>query len=237
MKRFVFAAFAACFAMPAMAQNWDGSPTTPATITVSGKSVSTEIGQAQTYQYSLVCEQIGGVGLNSLFSGPCSSSQLSSGYRNSLAPVIIGSNGAGNSSVPAAYPSSLPVGIASPGSTVSIYLQGVYKDSSAPSGYSSFFGSIPLQDFSSAAEVQALSDKLNRQRQLSYRGIAMASSLSLAEPAPGRSNRLAVGAGSFAGEGALSVNYTHRSGDVDFGLAFAAAGKDGLGKANLGVSW
>jgi hypothetical protein len=53
----------------------------------------------------------------------------------------------------------------------------------------------------------------------------------------GKQNRVGMGFSRFAGATAASINYTHRSGSYDMGLAASFTDGDTLGKASVGFSW
>jgi hypothetical protein len=86
-------------------------------------------------------------------------------------------------------------------------------------------------------EQRAFNQRAADEQRLAFRGVALASSLSSLAPAPGKTNRIAAGMASFAGETAMSVNYTRQSGSLDFGVGVAVSSGDGLGKASVGFSW
>lgn len=122
-----------------------------------------------------------------------------------------------------------------------------FPDASSEAGFSYFSGQIPLSAFATAEQGRDLQvridamasqqSEMTKNRALAFRGIALASSLSMANPLDGHSNRVGLGLGSFANETAMSINYTHRTERFDFGVAAAVAHGDGLGKASVGFSW
>jgi len=87
------------------------------------------------------------------------------------------------------------------------------------------------------ATQQSYVAALQRQQRQMANGVSLASSLSMVAPAGDAHNRLGVGFGTFAGSSAMSLNYTHQSGNLDFGAAAAFSGGDSLAKASFGVSW
>jgi hypothetical protein len=151
--------------------------------------------------------------------------------------------------------SEIPQYATGPNSNVGLMLQGHYA---SPTGLNYFTGTLPLSSFATASSVTALQNQVATlsasvtafQSQVQTymqantqalarlnRGVAMAASLSSAEPAPGTNNRLAVGTATYGASNSVSVNYTHREGRIDMSAAASFAGRDSLARASIGLSW
>lgn len=177
---------------------------------------------------------------------------------NTLATINLAPDGTSLGSLPSQTVTTVPQAALASGSGVYFAAQGVYLDPSSPTGISYFQGNIPLSAFTaagtsldSAPAVNALNSKLdtliadqlnavaaaNRAQDHMMRGIAMASALNLSAPLAGNKNRLALGYGAFRSTGAVSVNYSRRTGHYDLNAAAGFSGKDSLAKVGVGVSW
>lgn len=246
MKILTTAALAACLALPAMAQQWDG---TPLVNSAPYGGNSHPDGSVKKWHYA--CHANRPMANPILSGGQCSAQQLAAGAVTYHTNVVFDQNGNFVRNEDAIRVTSLPQGLTGPGSAASIYVEGGYMDPTASAGFSVFRGNVPLSAFASQSQVTDLNARIDAfvdeqrasyqraadEQRLAFRGVALASSLSSLAPAAGKSNRIAAGMASFAGETAMSVNYSHQSGNFDFGLGVAMSSGDGLGKASVGFSW
>jgi len=264
MKSLLIVAAAACFAMPAAAQDWAGTPLAPTSITGISSGVDYDatstgvIGFANQGAQGLIYPQ-------SIYCSTVVGGQLV----NSPQPCAPGARKAYTNSGQVYLTDTLPAAATQPDAILGVAVYGAYKDSSALGGVSVINAFVPLSTFQRAgvnsvdtaainarfdalqadidasrsqlaavqAEQQALIDQANRNQQRLVRGVALASSLNLLSPLDGASNRLALGFGAYRGEGAISFNYSRRVNHYDMGLAAGFSGKDSLAKAGIGVSW
>jgi len=250
MKSIVIAAFAACFAMPAMAQGWGGVATTPTSIPglpdfthidLTGNRAS-KIGQL-----SPTCSDYFKPGaalyIDQVSAGHCSAEALARGAEFNYTSLAFDASGHpfydsnGTLANNVSLVTSIPAAALSPGSLVSVAVYGGYADPSSPGGVSYFDGLIPLSAFTASAALQEQLKVQQYQIESSQRGIAMASSLSLIAPMGDANNRLALGFGTFNNFNAVSVNYIRRVRNYDIGAAASFSGGDALGKASFGISW
>jgi hypothetical protein len=239
---FIIAFAVVCFAVPAMAQDWTTQSITVQPISgLPGGLVYTENGRRPLATRPLTASCYSNINLI-LSDGPCTAAQLAQGGHVSFRLAL---------GAPETILSNMPVNAINVDSGVGIAVSGIYRDPAAPGGVSTLEGIIPISAFATAGQNATLSARIDdfmAQQTLlaaemkenhdhAIRGVALASSLSLLAPADGRSNRLGFGMGTFAGETAMSINYTRRAGDFDLGIAGAITGGDTLGKASFGVSW
>jgi hypothetical protein len=258
MRSMVLMATLVALATPAAAQqDWPGQPLVPLTITnlpgpnytlSNAYSVNGPVGvggtvqplQPNCYHYT----EFGGY----FTSPPCG------GAPTYYTPPVVN----GQQPNTAYSVSAVPSGATAAGSQVGVYASGAYPDPSAPGGVSYFYGSIPLSDFATPqsmsalqSSVAALTSRVNSfiatqqafnasvtqaQARLG-RGVAMSTALALQGPLDGKDNRLSIGVGAFGDSNAVSLNYSHRAGPYDVGVAVSYAGGDSLEKAEVGLSW
>jgi hypothetical protein len=245
MKILILAALTACLALPAAAQDWGGAPLADPSLFPPAQPGMAGVGQVEHWSYFCQAPN-GGI----LAGGQCSAGQIAGGARTQITNAMYNASG-GYAGFNGETVVRLPGGAGLPGSNVGIAVQGGYADPTSPAGFSTFRGSVPLYAFASQAGVMDLNTRIDAfideqrafnqraadEQRLAYRGVALASSLSSLAPAQGKTNRIATGMASFAGETAMSVNYSHQSGSFDFGLGVAVSSGDGLGKASVGFSW
>lgn len=245
MKAVLLAAFATCLATPAMAQNWTGMPLADPALYPPAQPGTAGVGEVEHWSY--FCQAPGG---GILAGGQCSAGQIAGGAHTQITNAVYNANG-GFVDINSETVVALPAGAGLPGSNVGISVQGGYADPTSPAGFSTFRGSVPLYAFASQAGVADLNTRIDAfideqrafnqraadEQRLAFRGVALSSSLSSLAPASGKTNRIGAGMASFAGETAMSINYSHQSGSFDFGLGVAVSSGDGLGKASVGFSW
>ncbi len=231
MKVILLAVCAALFAAPAWGQDWAGTPTAGQLGNFPNYGHAFEENPSYTRTTTVMCYT---PPVWTPPPCPANSSTTYAGYMPSSTYTNI---------------TTLPANISN--ANVAVNIQGFYADPASPSGLSTIYASVPLSSFATASSVSALSDKIDAfvaQQEASnqqahddqirtQKGVAMASALSIMAPAPGATNRLALGTAAFSGQGAVSINYTHQSGGIDMSFAAAFSGNQTLGKAAVGVSW
>jgi hypothetical protein len=240
MRMILLTAVLAAIASPAIAQNWDGQALVPSSIaTNAGVPLTSSNGGSYSVGGTVAPVSSGCAGYNYEVGYYYSPPPCTSGQKPYFAPGAATATG------------NLPTGATAAGSQVGIAASGYYPDSSAPAGVSYFSGYIPLSAFATEQSLATLSTRLDNfianQQAINAnvsqvearlgRGVAMATSLALEGPIDGKSNHLSIGVGTYGDSNAVSLNYAHRTGPVDVGVAVSYAGGDTLGKAQVGFSW
>lgn len=245
MKTLIVVVFAAAVAMPAWAQDLANTPVVPSEIPglPYGFKFASRVGgdplfwgaplpQQFVQQYTSACwDRTASTGTQSS-PGQCSPAQIAAGGYQVIEPE------------PQNRIEYIPKLALAQDSMVGVNFSGFYRDPASPAGITYITGSVPLSAFARAEAVdallasqQSLADDMRRNQLQALRGIALTSSLNFAAPLSGTTNRLALGTASYNGQGAMSVNYSHRSGNLDYGVAAAFAKGESLGKAGVGFNW
>lgn len=87
------------------------------------------------------------------------------------------------------------------------------------------------------AALVDIGERIDDARQSADEGTAMAAAITAMGPASGKSNRLGINSAVFNDTTAVSMNYAHVSGSVDFNLGVAIAGDSKMARAGVGFSW
>jgi hypothetical protein len=250
MRTLFLFAILTCLATPLAAQDWSGQALAPESIgNLPGPNFDSSTARTGPYDVTpsyvqplqYTCTSFGFFGPTAT-PGPC----VNGGVNSYTPPVVNGTTQPSPQSIGA-----VPSGATAVGSLVGVTAGGAYPDAAAPGGVSYFSANIPLTAFATSQSVSALNTRMNgfiaAQQAFNAsvvqtdnrltRGLAMAAALALEGPIDGRSNRIAIGGGTFGRREAISLNYSHRQGPYDAGIAVSYSGGDALGKAAVGFSW